>query len=369
MNKTIILIALLFNSVLVFAQTKEFFPRPQIEYNPKYYICYKSDGTIIIDGKINEELWSKTEWTDLFVDIEGELKQKPYYETKVKMLWDDKYFYFAAFLQEEHIWAKLKEKDTVIYYDNDFEIFIDPDGDTHNYYELELNAFETIWDLLLIKPYRDAEKVAVNAWDITDLKVAVDINGTLNNPTEKDEYWTVEVAIPWSSIKELSYTAVPPKHNNQWKVNFSRVQWETEVVGNSYIKKKNIKTGRDLPENNWVWSPQGLIAMHYPETWGIVQFSENIAGAKKNEIIISELDKAKWALRNIYYAQKDYHTINKKYAKKIEQLLVKKYDLKDFYWEPTIQATDNTYEISIDSKDRKNKLVIYNDGLIKLLKK
>ena len=50
----------------------------------------------------------------------------------------------------------------VLYSKNDFEIFLDPDGDTHNYYELEVNAFETEWDLLLLKPYHNADKVAEN---------------------------------------------------------------------------------------------------------------------------------------------------------------------------------------------------------------
>ena len=27
-------------------------------------------------------------------------------------------------------------------------------------------------------------------------------------------------------------------------------------------------------EDNWVWSPQGEIAMHLPERWGFLQFSE-----------------------------------------------------------------------------------------------
>ena len=25
-------------------------------------------------------------------------------------------------------------------------------------------------------------------------------------------------------------------------------------------------------EDNWVWSPQGLVDMHVPERWGVVQF-------------------------------------------------------------------------------------------------
>jgi hypothetical protein len=67
------------------------------------------------------------------------------------MLWDYKYFYIAAQLQEPHIWATIKERDAIIYQDNDFEIFIDPDGDSHNYYEVEINAFGAFWDLLLLK--------------------------------------------------------------------------------------------------------------------------------------------------------------------------------------------------------------------------
>ena len=58
------------------------------------------------------------------------------------MLWDDEYFYVAAELEEPDIWATLTERDAVIFYDNDFEIFIDPDGDSHEYYEFEMNALQ-----------------------------------------------------------------------------------------------------------------------------------------------------------------------------------------------------------------------------------
>ena len=85
------------------------------------------------------------------------------------MLYDDNYFYFAAELDEPHVWATLTDRDAVIYHDNDFEVFIDPDGDNHLYYELEINALGTEWDLLLVKPYRDGGP-AINAWDIQGLQ-------------------------------------------------------------------------------------------------------------------------------------------------------------------------------------------------------
>jgi hypothetical protein len=56
------------------------------------------------------------------------------------MLWDDDYFYFAADLQEPHLWATLTARDAAFFQDHGFEVFIDPDGDTHNYAELEING-------------------------------------------------------------------------------------------------------------------------------------------------------------------------------------------------------------------------------------
>ena len=64
----------------------------------------------------------------------------------------------VADITESDVWATLKKRDSVIYHDNDFEVFIDPNGDTHRYYELEINAFNTEWDLFLDKPYRDEDR-------------------------------------------------------------------------------------------------------------------------------------------------------------------------------------------------------------------
>ena len=56
---------------------------------------------------------------------------------------------------------------------------------THNYYELEINALNTVWDLLLSKPYRDGGK-AVTSWNIDGLETTVHLYGTLNDPTDVD---------------------------------------------------------------------------------------------------------------------------------------------------------------------------------------
>lgn len=117
---------------------------------PRSHIAYKTETPILIDGKASDAAWSQVDWSQNFIDIEG--VKKPTYDTNIKMLWDEQYYYILAKIKEPHVWANLKQRDTVIFYNNDFEVFLDPDGDSHNYYELELNALNTAWDLLITKP-------------------------------------------------------------------------------------------------------------------------------------------------------------------------------------------------------------------------
>lgn len=366
MKKNIIVFVLIFISCQ--AQQKNEFPISKIPFDPEKYVCYRTNEEIDIDGKFDEDSWNNAEWTNYFVDIEGDIKQKPYHNTRVKMLWDDQYFYFAALLEEPHIWAKLKQRDTVIFFDNDFEIFIDPDGDTHKYYEFEINAFNTQWDLLITKPYRDDGNVALNGWDIGGLKTAIGIEGTINDASDEDKYWTVEVAYPWKALSEMTSMESPPKDGAQWRVNFSRVQWETEIVNGNYEKKINPKTGKSFPENNWVWSPQGVINMHYPETWGFVQFSENIVGTKKVDFVFNEIDDAKWEMRKVYYAQQNHKIKNGKFTEDYNSLNLKlDKDLKFYNWPPELKVTSTQFEATLKSKDGNSGLIIYQDGLIKII--
>jgi len=204
---------------LVFADV---IPTPD-DTPPKGYVCFQAAKAPVIDGKLDDECWKGVPWTDDFVDIEGAKKPKPTHRTRVKMCWDDKALYIAAEITEPHVWATLTEHDSVIFHDPDFEVFLDPDGDSHLYGELELNAKNTTWDLLLTRPYRDAGN-AINAWEITGLKTAVHVNGTLNDPTDKDVGWTVEIAWPWVGLNELAFKVAPPKDGDRWRINFSRVE-------------------------------------------------------------------------------------------------------------------------------------------------
>jgi hypothetical protein len=339
-----------------------------ITYQPETYVCYKTDKNIQIDGKLDESTWQAITATRDFQDIQGNLKPLPFYQTNVKMLWDDEYFYFGAYMKEPHIWGKLTERDAVIFYDNDFEIFLDPDGDSHNYYEFEMNALNTVWDLLLLRPYReDGEPKVLDSWDIQGLKTAVHINGTLNNSTDIDSFWSVEIAIPWKVLEEMTPKDFRPKEGVQWRVNFSRVNWKTDISTGDYQKQKD-ENGKRLPEENWVWSPQGYIAMHAPETWGIVQFSEITAGKGKTDFIHSPDEKIEWALRQLYYQQRLFYKKNKRYTNNLKLLTLPKVEIKNYDFDPKIHLTYDGYEIVAKSADGKKNWIIQEDGKTRIAK-
>ena len=225
---------------------------------PRGVVALRTKAPIQVDGKLDPTEWAHAVWTDEFIDIQGPSLPAPKHPTRAKLLWDDENLYIAAQLLEPHLQGSIREHDAVIFQDNDFEVFIDPDGDNHRYAELELNTLNTTWDLFLDRPYKDGGK-ADNSFEIAGLKTAVNLQGTLNDPSDTDEGWTVEIAIPWASFKSIAKASAPPKDGDYWRFGFSRVEWEFDVVDGRYQKKP----GR--PEDNWVWSPQGIIDMHRPE--------------------------------------------------------------------------------------------------------
>jgi len=235
---------------------------------PLMYVANYTQNSPQIDGEV-DELWNLAQYSDEYIDIEG--TKTPLYPTRMKMLWNQEYLFILAELEEPHVWGTLKQRDTVIFYNNDFEVFIDPDGDTHQYMELEINALNTAWDLFLERPYRNKVKVD-NTWNIEGLQSAVSYQGTLNNPSDTDQGWTLEIALPWNALDRGNPSKTIPV-NQFWRMNFSRVNWQFDLINNKYSRKKNKEKGYE-PEFNWVWSPQGVINMHVPERWGYVFFTD-----------------------------------------------------------------------------------------------
>jgi Carbohydrate family 9 binding domain-like len=234
------------------------------------YTAPRVDHDITVDGRASEPAWQDAPWSSLFVDIEGSAKPAPRHATRVKMLWSERYLFVYAEMIEPHVWATLTQKNSVIYHDNAFEIFLDPSGNGENYYEFEINALGTLWELTLEKPYRRGGKPR-HGTNLPSLRSAVQVEGTLNDPRDLDRKWSCEIAIPLTELKQIGVPAVvPPEAGDVWRINFSRVQWRLDVVEGRYVRRPR---GTD-PASNWVWSPIGVIDMHVPEKWGTLVFGK-----------------------------------------------------------------------------------------------
>lgn len=287
---------------------------------PPACVCQRATAPITIDGKADEADWQAAIPLQPLRDIEGSGIPD---RTRIRLLWDDSCLYVHATMLEEHVWATQKEHDSVIYQDPDFEVFIDPDGDGCNYLELEINALATTWDLFLPAPYRSNGGTVLHDWDMKGLRRAVHIDGTLNDPTDTDRSWSVEIAIPWRCIWNhggLPRRDTPPPAGTTLRMNFSRVGWQVHPDAGSpcgYSKMTDAQ-GQVLPESNHVWAPTGEVNIHMPEYWGRVILSQRPAGTW--EAPPEEADEAlRLGLYAVYRAQLAYRKRTGHFASRDEE--------------------------------------------------
>ena len=138
-------------------------------------------------------------------------------------------------------------------------------------------------------------------------------------------------------------------------MNFSRVQWDVDIIDGKYIKT-------DSPEYNWVWSPQGLIYMHTPETWGLVQFTNEVSTNKSVRFNRDNFDMSKWALRNLWYRQSNYFLNHNRYTASIKKLGLDTKPVPGVNWPPSILITPSGWEAHLEHNNQK--IIIRKDGKV-----
>ena len=158
------------------------------------YDCYRTTGRIKVDGKLTEADWQAAPLSEAFVDIRGvDFQPAPTKQTYMKMLWDDDFLYIAGIIEEDDVTASLTERDAIIYKDNDFEVFIDPDGDGKFYFEFECNAFGTLMDLIMDRPYNYGGNFFM-PWDCKGVRLKVHVDGKINSAHEHGSFWENAIA-------------------------------------------------------------------------------------------------------------------------------------------------------------------------------
>ena len=259
---------------------------------PVRYLARRVGEPIVIDGDLSKPVWTAAEQSGRFVDmVDG---GPALYDTRMAALWDDDFLYVAMWAQEPFLAATQTERDSIVFVDNDLEVFVDG-GDA--YYEFEVNALGTVYEVLFV--WKDAligggrfdradldirspraltfagdyDRSGQTFWngshprgprwafldfDLPGMQVAVKADGTINDHRDVDRGWTVELALPWQA---LCWMADRPAVSigDQWRVFFGRFQ-------------RLVASGVEVqPHPASVLSPHGTYDTHLPDRFPIVE--------------------------------------------------------------------------------------------------
>jgi hypothetical protein len=258
-----------------------------------HYVCRRTPEPIIIDGNLEKPVWNRAQKSRRFVDIVS--GEPGFLDTRMASLWDDKNLYIAFWIEEPAVQASLTERDSLIWFDNDVEVFLDGED---CYYEFEINALNTIYEVFFI--YQDAlkregrfntpefdlysrkvdilggfqdyprygkhprgKRWAFMDYDFPGLKTAVQVQGRINNPSHVDKGWTVELAFPWEGIEKMfARRKFPPAEGETLRASFFRfeaLRYHGKTVGESI---------------GWALNEHGVYDSHTPENFSFLHFTE-----------------------------------------------------------------------------------------------
>ena len=215
---------------------------PKLEL-PTYTIL-RTPQPITIDGVLDESIWSRLQ-TMHFTWCNG---HPAVFETEAKACWDDEYLYIAFSCVDNDIWGTYTKRDEPLYLEEVVEVFLNPTNDLRHYFEFEVSPRNVIWDGRII--HTGDRYKGDTRWDATGLRTGVRVVGTLDDRTDIDQSWTVEMAIPFFSI------AKTPVDGERWRGNLYR-----------------IDRGKVVEHSCWSPTASETPAFHVPWRFGHLVFS------------------------------------------------------------------------------------------------
>ena len=176
------------------------------------YECKFTEDPIAIDGTLNEAAWENAGTIENFsMPWLGKDNKPATKATRAKILWDRENLYISADLDDADLYADVTEHDGQIWDNDVFEVFLKPSAEKPSYYELQVNAKNTQFDCFI--PRRGSVGRFKKMHDF-GMESAVSLRGTLDNWTDTDKGWSVEMRVPWSSFM---HTGGRPEPGAEWR--------------------------------------------------------------------------------------------------------------------------------------------------------
>jgi hypothetical protein len=199
-------------------------------------------AALTIDGRLDESDWSRSAQTAAFVNATNGKLGRPV--TRARLLHDDEHFFIAFECEDDNIHSTYTKRDDELWRQDAVEVFIDPPGKGRDYFEFQVSPAGQLFDTLVHQhPRRD------DSYDGAP-RAGVQRQGSLNDDSDEDRGWTVELAVP---IARLGEASVAP--GSVWRLNLFRLD-DRLVAGRAFL----------------AWSPPLSNTTHVPSRFGEVTF-------------------------------------------------------------------------------------------------
>jgi hypothetical protein len=220
---------------------------------PKRVVVPKLTGPLTIDGELNEPVWARAAVLENLVPANGVDRARE--QTVVRAWYDDAALYLGWTCRDTDIQATFTARDSKFWEEEVAEFFITP-KDLTRYYELQWNPLGGVFDAIIENELdqQGVSKKFTGQWEFTakGMKSAVKVKGTVANASDTDEFWQVEVMIPFTDLGGRA-----PKPGEVWRANFYR-----------------FNRGHNLPVEQLSWSPPMLRGFHQPSRFGFMEFGK-----------------------------------------------------------------------------------------------
>ena len=208
-------------------------------------------ANVKIDGVLDEGPWQKAARLTPFVAHDTMAAARV--NTEVRIFYDQAALYLGWICEDHDIQATFTQRDSRFWEEEVVEFFVTP-ATLDRYFEFEWNPLGGTFDAIIandIGPDGRSRGIKGDwSYTATHMTFAAHVDGTVQNSSDRDERWTVEVRIPFVDLN-----VGMPKSGDVWRGNFYR-----------YNRDQNRE-----PEQ-LSWSPTIWPGFHQPTRFGFLRF-------------------------------------------------------------------------------------------------
>ncbi|MBA3706502.1 MAG: T9SS type A sorting domain-containing protein, partial [Bacteroidetes bacterium] len=127
----------------------------------------------------------------------------------LKTSWDAANLYVLVDVKDQHLWS---DSPSPAWDDDGAELFIDPQN--KNCTDPCSGVYKLLFNIGNKTLLEKGSATSWSAWNPTGVNYKIKVNGTLNNDSDTDQGYVIEIAVPWNQI------GGQPAINTAWGIHF-----------------------------------------------------------------------------------------------------------------------------------------------------